>query len=117
VLEMGGTVLLFPWVGTSTVAAMCVALQGIGIKSEDNGLGITAVGTADEVTDTLRKLASFTKDDLAEVVNGVVALGTAKYDEFVPETLLQRFWARRNAAAIEQIPQIASELLTPASPG
>jgi len=112
VLEMGGTVLLFPWAGTSTLAAMCVALQGIGIKSEDNGVGITAVGTADDVTDALRKLALFTKDDLAEVENGIVALGTAKYDEFVPETLLRRFWARRNAGIIERIPSIADRLLT-----
>ena len=117
VLDMGAGVLLFPWVGTSTVAAMCVALAGIGVRSEDNGIGITVPDRVDDVMDALAKLASFTKDDFAAVENGVVAVCTAKYDEFVPETLLRRFWARGNAAAIEQIPQIASELLTAAGRG
>ncbi len=117
ILNMGRSVLLFPWVGTSTVAAMCVALAGIGVKSEDNGLGITVCGRSDDVMDALAKLASLTSDGLGAVENGIVALCTAKYDEFVPETLLRRFWARGNAAAIEKIPQIASELLTPAGRG
>jgi ATP-dependent Lhr-like helicase len=92
---------------------MCVALTGIGVRSEDNGVGITVPGKLDDVMDALSKLASFTKEDLAAVENAVVALRTAKYDEFVPEALLRRFWARRNEAIIDRIPDVAGRLLTP----
>jgi ATP-dependent helicase Lhr and Lhr-like helicase len=111
VLNMGGNALLFPWIGTSTVAALCVALAGFGVKSEDNGVGITVPGGINDAMDALAKLASFTKDDLAAVENSLVAVCTAKYDEFVPEALLRRFWGRRNAGVIEQIPDIARGLL------
>ena len=70
ILNIGRSVLLFPWVGTSTVAAMCVALAGIGVKSEDNGLGITVSGRSDDVMDALAKLASLTSDHLGAVENG-----------------------------------------------
>jgi ATP-dependent Lhr-like helicase len=116
VLDMGASVLLFPWVGTSTIAALCVALAAVGVKAEDNGIGITVQCKLDDVMGALRELASFTKGNLAAIEDDLVALRTAKYDEFVPETLLRRFWARRHEAIIRQIPEIAGKLLTPRRP-
>jgi ATP-dependent Lhr-like helicase len=112
VVDMGDDVLLFPWVGTSTVAAISVALAGLGLNSEDNGIGLTVVASRDKVRDALSRLAALTPEDLTKIENGALGLCTEKYDEFVPETLLRRFWGRRNAAVIGTIPDIARRLLS-----
>jgi len=114
IVEMGGSVMLFPWVGTSTVAAISIALAGLHVKSEDNGVGLTVVATWDRTLDALTRLSKFTPDDLAGVENAALALCTAKYDEFLPATLLRRLWCRRNADVIAAIPEIARGLLSKA---
>ena len=111
VLEMGGSVLLFPWVGTSSVAAISVALAGMGVRSEDNGVGLTALASRDKVLDALSRLASSTPEDMAGIENGAFGLCTAKYDEFIGKELLRRFWGRRNAEVIATIPDVARRLL------
>ena len=113
VMEAGGHVLLFPWVGTSTVAAMSVALAGLGLHSEDNTVGLTVVGSTKKTMDALEKLAAFTSEEIGSIENGAKGLCTAKYDEFVPDNLLRRFWGRRNQDAISTIPAIARTLLSP----
>jgi ATP-dependent helicase Lhr and Lhr-like helicase len=111
VFEIGGSLMLFPWVGTSTIAAFSVALSGLGVKSEDNGIGLTAVAGRDKTIDALSRLAEVTPGDLASIENNALALCSEKYDEFVPPALLRRFWGRRNADTIQTIPQIARGLL------
>jgi hypothetical protein len=108
---MGRNVLLFPWVGSGAVAAMCVALAGVGVRAEDNGVGITVSGPISMTVDGLKKLAMFTAEDFAAVENAVLGLGGAKYDDFVPEPLLRRLWGRRNADVIAGLPEIARSLL------
>lgn len=111
ILEMGRNVLLFPWVGSGAVAAMCVALAGVGVRAEDNGVGITVSGSISMTVDGLKKLAAFTAEDFAAVENAARGLGGAKYDDFVPEPLLRRLWGRRNADVIAELPEIARSLL------
>jgi ATP-dependent helicase Lhr and Lhr-like helicase len=114
VLEMGDSVLLFPWVGSSTNAALSVALSGQGVKSEDNGVGLTAAAGLDQTINSLSGLAELTPAELENLEHNALGLCTEKYDEFVPTTLLQRFWGRRNECAIRAIPEIARELLASA---
>jgi ATP-dependent Lhr-like helicase len=115
VLEKGDSVMLFPWVGSSTVAALSVALSGLGVKSEDNGVGLTAAAGLDQTIDSLSRLAELTPTELGNIEHNALGLCTEKYDEFVPSTLLQQFWGRRNESAIRSIPKIARELLASVS--
>jgi ATP-dependent Lhr-like helicase len=111
ILEMGRNVLLFPWVGSAPLGAMCVALAGVGVRAEDNGVGITVSGSTASTVEGLKKLAAFTAEDFAAVENGALGLGGAKYDDFVPEPLLRRLWGRRNADVIAGLTEIARSLL------
>jgi len=111
ILEMGRNALLFPWVGSATVAAMCVAFAGMGVLAEDNGVGITVAAPIEAAIGGLKRLAAFSAADLAKIEDGALGLGGAKYDDFIPQSLLRRLWGRRNAAVIASLPGIARELL------
>jgi hypothetical protein len=108
---MGRNALLFPWVGSATVAAMCVAFAGMGVLAEDNGVGITVAAPIEAAIGGLKRLAAFSAADLAKIEDGALGLGGAKYDDFIPQSLLRRLWGRRNAAVIASLPGIARELL------
>ncbi|VTZ50455.1 hypothetical protein MPC4_240034 [Methylocella tundrae] len=69
----------------------------------------------DEAGRALAKLAASTPEDLARIEENARGLRRAKYDEFVPDHLLSRLWARRNAPAIAAIQEIAKRLLLPAA--
>jgi len=110
-LEMGRNALLFPWVGSATVAAMCVAFAGMGVRAEDNGVGITVAAPIEAAIGGLKRLAAFTAGELAKIEDGALGLGGAKYDDFIPQALLRRLWGRRSAVIIASLPKIARELL------
>jgi ATP-dependent Lhr-like helicase len=110
ILEMGGRTLLFPWVGTAAVSVLCVALSSLGLKCEDNGIGVTAMADRDETVGVLKKLASFSDENLSTVENAATGLGGAKYDEFTPPELLKRFWCRRWETVHRELPTIVSSL-------
>ena len=65
----------------------------------------------------LKKALHTIKDEQAEKLRNTLAglteqvqgLRSAKFDAYVPEPVLRRFWSRRHAAVIGEIPRIAAE--------
>jgi hypothetical protein len=88
-----------------------VALSGLGVKSEDAGVGLTSPVALDHMLNCVSLLAELTPVELGNIEHNPLGLRTEKYDEFVPLTLLQQFWGRRNAGAT---PTIAREALASA---
>jgi hypothetical protein len=65
------------------------------------------------VDSALRRIAGFSPDDLSEIESFAAGLRTAKFDEYISEDLLRRFWKRRNSQIISIVPQIARRLVRP----
>ncbi len=113
VLDTGSAVHLFPWVGSAGTSVIAVALATLGVRAEANDLSVLLPGIGmDEAGQALAKLSASTPEDLSRIEENARGLCNAKYDEFVPEHLLRRLWARRNAPAIAAIPEIAKRLAT-----
>lgn len=111
ILGTGAGVHLFPWVGSAIASVMTVALATLGVSAEANGIGVSIPKLSiDEAKKDLARLAAFTSQDLARIEESALGLCNAKYDEYVPDQLLRRFWGRRNAHAIAAIPEIARQL-------
>ena len=103
VLDTGSAVHLFPWVGSAATSVIAVALATFGVRAEANDLSVLLPGIGmDEAGQALAKLSASTPEDLRRIEENARGLCNAKYDEFVPEHLLRRLWARRNAPALRQ---------------
>ncbi len=117
VLDTGTATHLFPWLGSAATSVIAVSLAKLGVRAAPNGLGVSIPGIGIErAMDVLVKLAAFTSEDLAQIEENALGLCTAKYDKYVPEALLRRFWGRRNARVIAAIPEIAKQLSTNSVP-
>lgn len=100
------------WRGTEFCTVFSIALQSAGLEVEVNELGVTvANATVDEVRALVADLAGMPPIPASELADFVENLRTAKYDEFVPEALLRRFWARNRASLAGQIQTAARALL------
>jgi hypothetical protein len=54
-------------VGSAVVSVICVALAGLGLAAEPNGVGLTVPGSRDGVLDASSKGTSFDPSDHAEI--------------------------------------------------
>jgi ATP-dependent Lhr-like helicase len=89
-----------------------IALQSAGLEVEVNDLGVSvANATVEDVRGLIEELSSMTPIPAADLAAFVENLRTAKYDEFVPEALLRRLWARDRAPLANQIQSAALRLL------
>lgn len=85
---------------------------------EPNDLGVTIPKTSvDAARGGLERIARFRTADLDRLTEQVKGLRSAKFDAYVPESVLRRFWSRRQAAVISEIPQIAAECAMQKVPG
>ena len=81
-----------------------------GFECETHDLGVTAVSAnPEEVAAFCRRAAAtpLTPDTLSQFVE---SLREAKYDDFVPEGLLRRLWARRHASTCAELGPLLLEL-------
>lgn len=104
------------WRGTEFCAVFSIALQSAGLEVEVNDLGVTvANATVEEVRGMVADLAAMPPIAAADLAEFVENLRTAKYDEFVPETLLRRFWAQDRETLVSEIQLGAQTLLSESS--
>jgi ATP-dependent Lhr-like helicase len=116
-VDSGTATHLFPWLGSAATSVIAISLAKLGIRAERHDLGIF-IPDLDlrGAKDASAKLAEFTSDDLSQIEENALGLCNAKYDEYVSDTLLRRFWGRRNAQLIAAIPQVAQQLSTNSVP-
>jgi ATP-dependent Lhr-like helicase len=114
ILDTGSCVHLFPWVGSATASVLAIALASLGLPAETTDLTVYLPGTGmNAVRQALAKLAGSMPTDLARIEKNALGLCNAKYDEFAPGHLLQRFWGRKNAKIISDIPALARRIAGP----
>lgn len=103
---------LFAWRGSATCEVLAVLLSMYGMQAEPHDLGVTLPGVGlGDAHAVLRRIAGSTPEDFGSVAEFVGALQVAKYDEYVPEVLLRRFWGRRNEGILARMPALAAEML------
>ncbi len=109
-LPSGQDTHVLTWRGTAVNSCLAVAMTTFGLECEAHDLGVTvAAAEPEEVATLCRRAAStsLTPDGLSQFVE---SLREAKYDSFVPEALLRRLWARRNAWACVELGPLFLEL-------
>lgn len=117
ILDTGRDVHVLLWRGDLATSVFAAALTLIGFQVEPNDLGVTLPKTSlDAVRGGLERIARFRTADLDRLTEQVQGLRSAKLDAYVPEPVLRRFWSRRHADVIGEIPQIAAECAVQRAP-
>lgn len=112
VLDTGRDVHLFLWRGDIVCSVFAAALATIGLPSEPHDLGVTIPRTTREaVRKGLERIAGFRPSDLERFSEQVAGVQAAKFDTYVPEPLLRRFWGRRHAALLPELASMAASCL------
>lgn len=110
-IQSEGDIHVMLWRGTNINSLFAIAMMASGLNCSWHDVGVTvANATADEVNATIQRLANMPPmpvDDLAAFVKN---LRSAKYDKYVPETLLRRLWARQNSAGAAELQAIAQSI-------
>ncbi|RAH95950.1 DEAD/DEAH box helicase [Acuticoccus sediminis] len=100
------------WRGAAFSSTFAVALTSAGLECEVHDFGVTIADTSPvEAAAILGQMAAApppNADDLSEFVGN---LKTAKFDEYVPDSLLRALWARSNQPLCQQIPATAAVLI------
>ncbi len=99
-IEVGRTTLLFTWRGTAfnELATVMFASAGYHAEAHDVGVEIDGVAPSELVTRIPHLLTLLDAGVLSKSVEG---LRRAKYDAYVPETLLRSNWARRHEGLVD----------------
>jgi ATP-dependent Lhr-like helicase len=92
-IPYGHGVFLFPWRGDSVHDALALALCHCGIGSTNEGIGVLAEGSSDEVAEGLLDLASDKALDPLMLLSDARGLLREKWDWALPEGLLMRSYA------------------------
>jgi ATP-dependent Lhr-like helicase len=109
-LDTGRDVHVLLWRGDVAASVFAAALTLVGFQVEPNDIGVTLPKTSlNAARGGLERIARFRKADLDRLTEQVQGLRSAKFDAYVPEPVLRRFWSRRHAAVIGEIPRIAAE--------
>lgn len=112
VLDTGRDVHLFLWRGDAACSVFAAALALVGLLAEPHDLGVTVQKTTlDAVRAALERLAAFRPSDLDRLSEQVTGVQAAKFDTYVPEPLLRRFWARRHASLLPDLAPTAASFL------
>lgn len=116
-IESGQDTHVLLWRGTAMTSVLAIALHAAGYECSIHDLGVTiAKATREDVKAALDALATATPASLAKLEDFVENLRTAKFDDFVPETVLRQLWTRANAAQIAEIPAAAREIMAATAP-
>lgn len=112
VLDTGREVHLFLWRGDTACSVFAAALALVGLPSEPHDLGVTVQRTSrEDVRKALVRIAAFGPTDLDRLSEQVAGIRTAKFDTYVPEPLLRRFWSRRHVQLLPELASIATSFL------
>ncbi|HEV2816244.1 MAG TPA: DEAD/DEAH box helicase [Allosphingosinicella sp.] len=108
-LSSGRDTHVFTWQGTAVNSVLSILFIAAGLECEVNDVGVTVADSdPDEVRAVVKGLQACPPiEDLADFVGN---LRLAKYDDYVPEPLLRRLWARRNAATRPEAQQVLQML-------
>lgn len=114
-LAAGKDTHILTWRGTATNAVLAIAFIAAGLQCEVNDVGVTVSDcTPKEVSALVGQMGNCPPiEDLAEFVGN---LRIAKYDELLPESLLRRLWARRNAPERDRVNEVLQMLRGSLSP-
>lgn len=93
IVEIGGSTLVFPWVGTTKVNSLFMALQGAGLNSEASDLAIEVWDDASTVRAALSDLAEAPAPDAMEILKSASIGPVEKFDRYLDSELLKRVWA------------------------
>jgi ATP-dependent Lhr-like helicase len=109
-LESKREVHAFTWRGSATNDALAILLRSSGLEVETHDVGVTIVeATKERVVSELKRLAR--PVDAHELAASVANLRSAKFDEYVPDELLRRAWARRSSEVCARLPEVCISLL------
>jgi ATP-dependent Lhr-like helicase len=102
---------ILTWRGSEANSVLAFTLVAAGLDCAVHDIGVTAIETApDEAAAIVRQVADI-PPDISSVAQFVENLQVAKFDDFVPEGLLRRLWARGHASLGSDLGAIARELL------
>jgi len=97
-LEAGHDTHVLLWRGTAMNSVFAIAMNAAGFKCVAHDIGITvADATIKDVRAIIEKIAEMPPMPIEDIAEFVENLETAKYDHYVPASLLRRLWARANA--------------------
>lgn len=110
-LPFGSSTHVLLWRGTAMSSVVAIALAAMGLKAAAHDLGvIVADATPDEVSSSLRRIATGQPPSAASLSQSVANLRTGKFDDDVPEILLRRLWARANDSVVQEIAAVARRI-------
>jgi len=112
-IDSGKDCHVMTWRGSAANGLFAVLLGSVGFECESFDVGVTLLGTTSD--DAAHVLAALDGCPPVETLGRFVSnLAHEKYDEYIPEDLLRRFWVKRNsyleADVREIIRQIAQAL-------
>ena len=101
-MQSGRDTHVLTWRGTAVNSILAVLLTSAGLDCEAHEVGVTIADTRpDQVRALLDQVSECPPlEDLAPFVKN---LRGAKFDSFLPEDLLARHWAARNAPFREHV--------------
>lgn len=100
---------LFTWRGTAVNSVLAILGMTAGVDCEVHDLGVTFCDcNGTDVQALLNKLEIC--PPLSEIAPLIENLRTAKYDEYLPDELLQSLWAKRNEHIRPSIDKILFEV-------
>jgi ATP-dependent Lhr-like helicase len=112
VLDTGRDVHLFLWRGDAACSVFAAALAMFGLSAEPHDLGVGIQKTTIEgLRSGLARISGLRPGDLDRIGEQVHGIRSAKYDAYVPESLLRRFWVRRHSTILSELASIAAALL------
>ncbi|AWN35090.1 DEAD/DEAH box helicase [Methylobacterium radiodurans] len=112
-LDTGQDVHLMAWRGDIACGVLAAAFTSLGFQAEPNDVGVTLLkADSMSVRSGLARIARFETADLERLAAQVRDPRSAKLDAYVPEAILRRFWCRRHAAEVADVPRMAALLAT-----
>jgi ATP-dependent Lhr-like helicase len=111
-IQIGGDTHVMLWRGTAINDLFSITMKSIGLKCIAHDVGIKVISSSlGEVEAAILKIANGPSKSIDELALFVKTLRTARYDADVPEALLRRLWARRNASIAAELPAVARSIL------
>ena len=109
IVDAGRNAHVFLWHGTAVNAVFAILCASAGLECEAHDMGVTVTDcTAEELTRILSGIDECPPIDA--LASFVETLRSAKYDAYVPDGLLRRLWARRNAELAPVITALLGEI-------
>jgi len=114
-VQAGRDTHVLTWRGTAVTSLLAVLLTCAGLEAEAHDVGVTVVdATPNEIAAVLAQTPEC--PPIEHLAGFVQNLRQAKYDTYLPDDLLSRDWAARNAPLRDDVSAVLRELSTPASP-